>query len=333
MHVKAVSQIPDASLTAVCAGSEKSLREAEDETGLPGFIDYSEFLRSGDVDSVIIATPNYTHAGLALKALSEGKDVYLEKPIATTLDDAKKVVDSQRSSGRVVQIGFENRYSNFWRSVKAVLENGDIGAPVFGKIESWRFPMRGGSGGWKYDGQRVGHQLLEEAIHYADLSNWLFGAQAKPLAVSGFIDGTEPFATGHLKSAFFVVEFGERSRFIVADTLEGFGSDLSLSIAGEMGALNGAVRSESDDSPDVESYLKLRDRGDRTSTTRIQMSGQLADLTASLGSFVAAVLGGGPQGATAADGYTSLAICEAALRSMQSGRTEPVRPLGGRSTD
>jgi myo-inositol 2-dehydrogenase / D-chiro-inositol 1-dehydrogenase len=332
MHTEAVSKIPDAALTSVCAGSEKSLQEARNETNLPVFLDYSDFLKSGDIDSVIIVTPNYTHAELALKALSEGKNVYLEKPMATTLYDAKKIVDSQRRTQGVVQIGFENRYSNFWASVKGILEREDIGAPVFGKIESWRFPFRGGSGGWKYDGQKVGHQLIEEAIHYADLSNWLFGAHSRPLVVSGFIDGTEPFAAGHLKSAFFVIEFDENERFIITDTLQGFGSDLSLTIAGESGAMTGAVRSDSDDSADVESYLKLRDKSDRTSTTKIQSSGQLADLTNSLRSFVGAVLKGEPQGATAGEGYTAQAICDAALTSMQSGRPETVRSLENGTT-
>ena len=148
MHVKAVSQIPDAALTAVCAGSEKSRKEAEEDTKLPAFSDYEAFLEGGGFDSVIVATPNRTHAGLALGALSAGKNVYLEKPMATSLEDAEKVVEAQERSRRVVQVGFENRYSNFWKAVKSIIEKGDIGAPVFGKIESWRFPMRGGSGGW-----------------------------------------------------------------------------------------------------------------------------------------------------------------------------------------
>ena len=327
MHVKAASQTPGAALAAVCAGSEKSLQEATDETNLPGFTDYSDFLRRGDTDAVVVVTPNHTHARLAIEALSAGKAVYLEKPIATSLDDAKQVVRAQEATQKVLQIGFENRYSNFWKTVKTALDRGDIGEPVLGKIESWRFPMRGGSGGWKYDRQRVGHQLFEEAIHYADLSNWLFGQGRGPLRVSGFIDSEESLATGTFKSAYFAVEFEGNRRFLVADVLEGFGSDLSLTIAGERGALNGAVRSDSDDSPEVESYLKMRDKADRTTTTEIKLSGQLSDLTDSLRSFVEAVQGAGPQGATAREGFSSLAVCEAALKSMGSGTAEPVQRL------
>ena len=327
MHAEAVSRITAAELAAVCAGSERSLHEAREETKVPAYLDYSDFLRHGGLDAVIVATPNHIHDRLAVEALSSGKDVYLEKPIATTLADAAEVVDSQQRAQRVVQIGFENRYSNLWTAVKSVIDKGDIGSPVFGKIESWRFPMRSGSGGWKYDRQRVGHQLFEEAIHYADLSNWLFGEGHPPLRVSGFIDSKEPLAAGTFRCAHFEVEFEGGRRFLVADVLEGFGSDLSTMIAGDRGALTCAARADSDDSPNVDSYLKVRDKGDRTELRDVHPSGQLSDLTASLAAFVGAVQGRTPPGATVQDGYAALAVCEAALRSAGSGKPEPVRRL------
>ncbi|MDG6917451.1 MAG: Gfo/Idh/MocA family oxidoreductase [Nitrososphaerota archaeon] len=329
MHVEALSRIPAAELTAVCAGSEKSLHEAREETKVPTYLDYSDFLRHGGLDAVIIATPNHTHARLAVEALSSGKDVYLEKPIATTLEDAAEVVDSQRRAQRVVQIGFENRYSSLWTAVKSIIDKGEIGSPVLGKIESWRFPMRSGSGGWKYDRQRVGHQLFEEAIHYADLSNWLFGEGHPALRVSGVIDSKEPLTSGTFRCAHFEVEFEGGRRFLVADVLEGFGSDLSVMVAGDRGALTGAARADSDDSPKVESYLKVREKGDRTELRGVHPSGQLSDLAASLASFVGAVQGRALQGATVWDGYAAFAVCEAALRSAESGKPEPVRRLQG----
>jgi myo-inositol 2-dehydrogenase/D-chiro-inositol 1-dehydrogenase len=325
MHVRALSGSSDAELTAVCAGSEKSLREAQGETGVPAFTDYAEFLRRGDTDAVVIVTPNHTHARLAVEALAQGKDVYLEKPIATSLADAKRVVEAQGRSQRVVQIGFENRYSSFWKAAKSALVRGDIGDPAYGKVESWRFPMREGSGGWKYDRGRVGHQLFEEAVHYADLSNWLFGEGHKPARVSGFLDPAESPDTGTFRSACFVVEFEGGRRFLVSDVLEGFGSDLSLMVAGTGGSINGAVRAESDDSPKVESYLKMRDREGRATIQAVHPSGQLSDLKDSLSAFVGAVQGRSAPGPTVQDGFTALAICDAALESARSGSTAPVR--------
>lgn len=326
MHIKAFSQIPDAVLIAVCVRSDKNFQEATDELGgIPVFRNYSEFLRSSDADCIDVVTPNYTHTEIAVGALSAGKNVYLEKPIATTLEEATRIAEAQRSSKRILQVGFENRYSRFWKSVKAIVDGGDIGPLRFGKIDSWRFPLRGGSQAWKYDKQKVGHQLLEEAIHYVDLANWLFNT--KPLKVWGFIDSKESLARADLKSAFFTIEFEKDKRFLITDTLQGFGADLSLIISGESGSLNGAVRSESDDSPEVESYLKLRDRNDKTSTTIIQPSGQLSDLTASLADFVLAVKNGEKPRVTVEDGFTSLSVCLAALQSMRSGKIEAVRLL------
>ena len=325
IHVKALSQIPNAELAAVCAGSERSFQEAKNELGVPVFLDYSRFLRDADIDSVDIVTPNYTHAKLAREALYAGKNVYLEKPIATSLEEARKIADAQTRSKKILQIGFENRYSSFWKTIKTILERGDIGVPLFGKIDSWRFPLRAGSQNWKYDRQKVGHQLLEEAIHYVDLANWLF--DTKPLMVSGFIDDQESLTTGHLKNAFFIIEFEKQKKVLITDNLQGFGSDLSFTISGENGTMTGAVRAESDDSENPESYLKLRDRNDKTSTIDIRLSGQLADLTAAMADFVHAVQTEGKAHVTVEDGFASLAICEAALESMKSGRTERVNRL------
>ncbi len=273
-----------------------------------------------------IVTPNYTHARIAQQSLLDGKNVYLEKPISTSLEEAGKIVDAQRNSERILQVGFENRYSSFWKTIKTLLNNGDIGIPLSGKIDSWRFPLREGSQAWKYNREKVGHQLLEEAIHYVDLARWILGTNA--LKVSGYIDHEESIITGHLKNAWILIEFEHERRFLITDNLQGFGSDLSVTVSGESGTMTGAVRAESDDSQNVDSYIKLIDRKDKTSTTNIFLSGQLEDLTASLADFIHAVQKSEMPKVTLQDGYNALAICLAALRSMSNkGTPEVVQTL------
>ena len=113
----------------------------------------------------------------------------------------------------------------------------------------------------------------------------------------------------------------------MTDTLQGFGTDFSVSVSGQKGAMIGAVRADSDDSPNVASYLKFRDFNDKTSTQDVQVSGQLSDLTESLRDFVGAVESRRKPSITVDDGFVSLAICEAALKSMQSGKAELVERL------
>jgi myo-inositol 2-dehydrogenase/D-chiro-inositol 1-dehydrogenase len=327
MHIKALSQIPDAELGAICVASQDSFQIAKrEQTEVPIFLNYSEFLDSETVDAVDITSPNHTHSKLAEQALDGGKDVYLEKPISTTLEEARKIVDAERKTEMVLHVGFENRYSSFWKSVKETLDREEIGDPVFGKIDSWRFPLREGSQGWKYDRQKVGHQLFEEAIHYVDLANWMF--DSKPLTVFGFIDDKESLSTGHLKNAWFVIEFEGGQRFLVTDNLQGFGSDLSVSVSGKNGSVIGAVRAESDDSQNVDSYLKLRNKDSKTSTASIHLSGQLADLTASLADFIDSVRAFRKSQINIEEGFNALAVCIAALKSMgNNGQREKVELL------
>lgn len=323
MHARALQQIPGAKLVAINAGSEESGKQTTDELHVPVFLDYDEFLRQEDLQSVTLVTPNSTHAELAIKALNAGKNVYLEKPMATNLDDAAKLIETKERMGRVVQIGFENRYSKFWRTAKSIIDSGKIGEAVSGKIDVWRFPMRSGSKGWKYDKDAVGHQLLEEAIHHTDISNWLMGRNA--ISVLSYTDDLESFRTGRLTNVWLLIKYEEDRRFLITDSLNGFGVDITLTVSAKNGTVNGAIRADSDDAREVHSYVKLRDKENKTDTISIELEGQLADLTAALNDFILAAKYQKESKVTVYDGFNSLAICMAALKSVESGKFEPIK--------
>jgi len=70
-----------------------------------GYLDYREILNRGDIDAVIVATPDHWHARVALEAMDHGKDVYLEKPMCHTIDEAHMLVNTVKETGRVLQVG------------------------------------------------------------------------------------------------------------------------------------------------------------------------------------------------------------------------------------
>lgn len=89
--------------------------------------DFREVLARPDIDAVIIATPDHWHAAIACAAMEAGKDVYLEKPIATSISEGRAIVDVARRTGAVCTIGSMQRgMSNFRRAVDAV-RNGFVG--------------------------------------------------------------------------------------------------------------------------------------------------------------------------------------------------------------
>ena len=96
----------DLQVAAVCDVYEKRKRVAQEKTKAEfATLDYREVLARPDVDAVVIATPDHWHGTIALDALEQGKDVYLEKPMCHTIDEARKVAAKVNETGRVLQIG------------------------------------------------------------------------------------------------------------------------------------------------------------------------------------------------------------------------------------
>ncbi|HYE72826.1 MAG TPA: Gfo/Idh/MocA family oxidoreductase, partial [Blastocatellia bacterium] len=90
-------------------------------------LDYRELLARKDVDAVIIATPDHWHAPIAIEALKAGKDVYLEKPMTRTVEEAKKVYEAVKATGRIMQVGSNTTSSDQWWKARKAIEDGMIG--------------------------------------------------------------------------------------------------------------------------------------------------------------------------------------------------------------
>lgn len=87
-------------------------------------------INSSDVDAVIVTSWGPAHAGSVLGAIKAGKPVFCEKPLATTAEDCRKIVDAETATGKhLVQVGFMRRYDKGYRQVKEILESGEVGAP------------------------------------------------------------------------------------------------------------------------------------------------------------------------------------------------------------
>jgi predicted dehydrogenase len=90
-------------------------------------LDYREVLDRPDVDAVIIATPDHWHARMALEAMARGKDVYLEKPVTHTVEEAKAVAAAVKKTGRVLQVGSQTTSSDQWWKARQAIQDGMIG--------------------------------------------------------------------------------------------------------------------------------------------------------------------------------------------------------------
>ena len=89
--------------------------------------DYRDLLARGDVDAVLIATPDHWHANIATAACLAGKDVYCEKPLTLTIREARELIDTVRRHNRVLQVGSQQRSSGEFRFACEMVRSGRIG--------------------------------------------------------------------------------------------------------------------------------------------------------------------------------------------------------------
>ena len=95
--------------------------------GVTAYTDYRELLANADVDAVVISTPDHWHSLLAIAAVEAGKDVYLQKPASLTIADGRALSNAVHRSGRIFQIGSQQRSSPQWRYAAELVRNGRIG--------------------------------------------------------------------------------------------------------------------------------------------------------------------------------------------------------------
>ena len=88
---------------------------------------YEELLANKDIDAVVICTPDHWHAKPAIDAARAGKDIYLEKPTSLTVEEGRKVSNAVNATGRIFQIGTQQRSSEQFRVACELVRNGRIG--------------------------------------------------------------------------------------------------------------------------------------------------------------------------------------------------------------
>ncbi|MGA1792630.1 MAG: Gfo/Idh/MocA family oxidoreductase [Thermoplasmatota archaeon] len=127
-HVRVLSEL--GKLVGVCDISEKASWEIGKKFGCPSYTDMDEFLKETGVEAVSIATPTTHHAEAAIKCLGSGVDVLVEKPIASTLEDGKRILEAADQSGRTLAVGMTERHNPVVKFTRELIEKGELGGIV-----------------------------------------------------------------------------------------------------------------------------------------------------------------------------------------------------------
>src|SRR6266853_3331792 len=89
--------------------------------------DYLELLQDPNIDAVVIATPEHLHYPMFMAALKANKNIYVEKPLAHTIEQGKEMLKAAEKSGKVIQVGTQNRSNSLYKQAKEMVEQGMIG--------------------------------------------------------------------------------------------------------------------------------------------------------------------------------------------------------------
>ena len=130
----------NAQITAVCDLDSNRVKSAQDLVneyytkktgkdfkGVKGYDHYQDLLANKDIDAVLVSTPDHWHAPIVIHAVGAGKDVYMQKPASLTIAEGRMMADAVKASGRIVQVGSQQRSAYQFRYAAELVRNGRIG--------------------------------------------------------------------------------------------------------------------------------------------------------------------------------------------------------------
>jgi predicted dehydrogenase len=156
-------------VAAVADVYEKRKKAAADKFKCEGYLDYREIINRADIDAVVVATPDHWHAAIALEALDHGKDVYLEKPMCHTIDEARHLSQTVKETKRVLQVGSQTTSAPQWHLAKKYIADGAIGKMIMSQ-GSYHRNSKEGEWNWPID-KEAGPDGKGE--NYIDWKMWL----------------------------------------------------------------------------------------------------------------------------------------------------------------
>ena len=170
IHCETIAGIPEFRLEALCTRRPDRLAEMSRKFGVAKtFTDYNGMLADPDIDAVSVVTQWRQHVEPACAALDAGKHVFLEKPMASTLGECRRILEAEKGARGILQVGHVCRFNPRYRMAKQAVDEGRIGRIV--AMSSRRnIPLA-----WTHEIVRKIGPVVGDGVHDTDIMLWLTG--------------------------------------------------------------------------------------------------------------------------------------------------------------
>lgn len=212
-HLPAIKKVDRMEMVAFCDIIPERAKETAREFGTENarvYTDYKELLTE-DLDVVYVCTPNRTHSFITVDALNSGKHVLCEKPMVITYEEGKKMLEASQKTGKLLTIGYQNRYRPDSRFLKAECEAGRLGEVYYAKAKALRRRAVPTWGVFLNEDEQGGGPLVDIGTHALDLTLWMMDNYKPKYAVGSVYhklnnDKDQGNAFGDWKPEKFTVE-------------------------------------------------------------------------------------------------------------------------------
>ncbi len=301
-------RVAGAELAALMDLDEERARAlAEECGGAKVFASGPDLIQDGAVEAVLIASPDPTHADLAVACIEAGKPVLCEKPLGVDIEDAKRVVEAEVAGGRkLVQVGLMRTFDPQHTALKGAIDAGEIGRPLLfrGIHTHLRVP----------ETRTAVNVIVNSAVHDIHSARWLMEDDVASVYTSHVVDQPErPESTRLVLLQLTFRRGGLASIEVNLDS--NYGYEVVVEVSGERGTLR---------TPSITSPVLRKGGGAMQVVEADWLERFETAYRIEAQAWVRAARAGGATGPTAWDGYAAMRVAEAAARSIDSGRAEAV---------
>ncbi len=197
-------------VAAICDLIEERAQQLATQHHIPRvYTDWREMLEREQPDLVSLCLPNALHLEPTVASLEAGAHVLCEKPLATSVAEAKAMFDAARNAGRILMAGQHLRYEAAARAIKRVVDSGALGDIYHVEVDAIRRLGIPTWGAFHQKSASAGGALFDIGVHMLDQAMWLIGSP-KPARVSAIVRrdfGTRPEIAAMLRNAWDPAKF------------------------------------------------------------------------------------------------------------------------------